>query len=76
MNSNGGSGGNESDLPENIFGSSPGSSSLRSRTDSESSDKYVIFLLLVIENILNFIFCNILDYCVLFYQVWMEVHQK
>ncbi|XP_065363599.1 T-complex protein 11-like protein 1 [Calliphora vicina] len=45
MNSNGGSGGNEPDIPENLFGTSPGSSSLRSRTDSESSDKMLRFVL-------------------------------
>lgn len=39
MNSTGNSGASGSDIPENIFGTSPGASSLRSRTDSESSDK-------------------------------------
>ncbi|KAM7346422.1 T-complex protein 11-like protein 1 isoform 2-T2 [Cochliomyia hominivorax] len=45
MNSNNEASGNDSELPESIFGTSPGSSSLRSRTDSESSDKLLRFVL-------------------------------
>lgn len=40
MDSNGSSE-NDKSAPQNILGTSPGASSLRSRTDSECSDKYV-----------------------------------
>ncbi|XP_075159176.1 T-complex protein 11-like protein 1 isoform X2 [Haematobia irritans] len=44
MDSNG-SGENEKSVPQNILGTSPGTSSLRSRTDSECSDKMARFVL-------------------------------
>ncbi|XP_020718190.1 T-complex protein 11-like protein 2 isoform X2 [Ceratitis capitata] len=43
MDSNGSAG--ESNAPENLLGTSPGASSLRSRTESESSDKMARFVL-------------------------------
>ncbi|XP_017483757.1 PREDICTED: T-complex protein 11-like protein 1 isoform X1 [Rhagoletis zephyria] len=43
MNSSGSGG--EANTPENLLGTSPGASSLRSRTESESSDKLARFIL-------------------------------
>uniref|UniRef100_A0A1I8PQ93 T-complex protein 11-like protein 1 n=1 Tax=Stomoxys calcitrans TaxID=35570 RepID=A0A1I8PQ93_STOCA len=45
MDSNGSGGDNDKSVPQNILGTSPGTSSLRSRTDSECSDKMARFVL-------------------------------
>lgn len=55
MDSNSSSSGKDSGTPEALLSSSPGASSLRERTDSESSDKYAHSIFITtIESIMFF----------------------